>query len=240
MNPCNSNRGDRKAQEPLGRGHASSQDCPRGCQFQARGPTQDGFVKLAYQYFVWLFDTTWVTLDDQGRQNLAGTLLPRLVQLAAFLEKYHGTRPEGETGPPCDSRGRREECRRPLDSSGPHRHSHPLGAFNRGSRRRIAFDKVGTPPQAIERGENDREVSLSPGDKWMTGSEAAQLIGRHRGVISRWASQGKIVDNGLRGRERRVLRSSVLLLNQDIDDEHLQRDARDLRADAGAIPDSHS
>ncbi|HOH65651.1 MAG: hypothetical protein RBS72_22210 [Sedimentisphaerales bacterium] len=100
-------------------------------------------------------------------------------------------------------------------------------------------NQVGARRESPEGVNSRTEVGLSPGDEWITISEAARLIGCNRGVISRWATQNKIANNSQQGRTRRVLKSNVLLVNQNLIDKNLRRDADDLRKDAKAIQDSH-
>ena len=80
----------------------------------------------------------------------------------------------------------------------------------------------------------------SEGDCWITITEAADLLAANRGVISRWASKGKIKDNGKKKRERRVLKSSVLLMKDKIESEDRLRDSAEILRDmANEIPDEH-
>ncbi|MFX1562891.1 MAG: pentapeptide repeat-containing protein [Promethearchaeota archaeon] len=70
------------------------------------------------------------------------------------------------------------------------------------------------------------------GDSWITITEAADLLAVNPGVISRWADEGRIKDNGKNRRDRRVLKTSVLLIKQNKEDAELLKDAKDLRKDS--------
>ena len=70
------------------------------------------------------------------------------------------------------------------------------------------------------------------GDSWITITEAANLLAINPGVISRWANEGKIKDNGKTRRARRVLTSSVLLMKQKKENAELLEDVKELRKDS--------
>jgi hypothetical protein len=78
-----------------------------------------------------------------------------------------------------------------------------------------------------------------PGDELISLTEAGELLGVDKGTISRYANDGKIIDNGERDRKRRVWKASVLLLKQKKEDGGYLHAARELRKDAGTIPDIH-
>ena len=63
-------------------------------------------------------------------------------------------------------------------------------------------------------------------------TDAADLLAVNRGVISRWAKEGKIKHNGKIRGARRVLKSSILLVKQKKEDAELRKDAKDLREDS--------
>lgn len=65
-------------------------------------------------------------------------------------------------------------------------------------------------------------------DEWITVAEAAKLLEVTRGTVSKWASQGKFTDNGQSGRDRRLLKSSVLIVKQQIADGDRKKDDEDL------------
>lgn len=69
-------------------------------------------------------------------------------------------------------------------------------------------------------------------DSWITITEAADLLVIHRGVVSRWATEGKIKDNKETGKQRRVLLSDVLLQKHKRENRELLKDAKDLRRDS--------
>ena len=76
-------------------------------------------------------------------------------------------------------------------------------------------------------------------DKWISGSEAANILGVHRGTVWRWANEKRIRDNGKARSQRRVSKASVLLLKGKLEEETLRGDIADIRKDARALPDRH-
>jgi len=82
------------------------------------------------------------------------------------------------------------------------------------------------------------EVQL-PGDELVTLTRVADLLNVDKGTVSRYADRGVILDNGLKGLERRVWKSSVLLLKQQREDQELLRDAQELRKDSQKLPNKH-
>lgn len=68
-------------------------------------------------------------------------------------------------------------------------------------------------------------------DLWITFSEASNLLVVAKSTVSKWADKGKFTDNEQTGRNRRLLKSSVLMVKQDIEDEDIKRDAEELRRD---------
>ena len=82
--------------------------------------------------------------------------------------------------------------------------------------------------------------TLQAGDDLLTLREAAKILNVHPGTVSRWADDGKIKDNGKKRRDRRVLKSSVLLMKERLENEDRRSDAEDLLRDtAKQIPDRH-
>jgi len=71
--------------------------------------------------------------------------------------------------------------------------------------------------------------------KWMTFTEAAELLAVSKGTVSKWADKGIFDDNGKIGQTRRLLKSSVLVFKQGREDKDLERDAADLRRDAANL-----
>ena len=63
----------------------------------------------------------------------------------------------------------------------------------------------------------DPNKGTVPSDQEMRLADAAIVLKRNRGTITRWANEGKLVDNGKRGKERRVNRSSVMDLKRIIE-----------------------
>jgi len=84
-----------------------------------------------------------------------------------------------------------------------------------------------------------RAESTVPGDELISLTVAADLLSVNKGTVSRYADAGTILDNGQQGQERRVWKSSVLLLKQRQEDKALLQDAKDLKKDAGEVPDKH-
>lgn len=95
--------------------------------------------------------------------------------------------------------------------------------------------------QALDREKEQKRIPQTqvPGDKLITLTEAAALLGVHKGTVSRYANAGTIVDNGQEGQNRRVLESSVLLLKQQREDKEVLQDAKDLKTDSKSLPDRH-
>ncbi|HRS72355.1 MAG TPA: helix-turn-helix domain-containing protein [Anaerohalosphaeraceae bacterium] len=71
-------------------------------------------------------------------------------------------------------------------------------------------------------------------DEELTNEQAAELLGVERGTISKFAKTGLLKDNGKSGQNRRVLKSSVLLLKDKRDMERQIEDAKDKRNVEGA------
>jgi hypothetical protein len=68
-------------------------------------------------------------------------------------------------------------------------------------------------------------------DEELTNEQAVELLGGgiSRGTISKWVNYGLLKDNGRSGRDRRVLKSSVLLLKDKRDKEREHKEAEDER-----------
>lgn len=82
------------------------------------------------------------------------------------------------------------------------------------------------------RGNDTLTGSVQTGEDWITFTQAAEIIGVSKGTISKWAAEGRFKDNGRTGQKRRLLKSSVLVIKQEIEDNDLKKDIRDLRHDA--------
>jgi hypothetical protein len=95
--------------------------------------------------------------------------------------------------------------------------------------------------QTLEREKEQERIPQTqvPGDKLITLTEAATLLGVNKGTLSRYADAGTILDNGQEVKERQVWKSSVLLLKQRREDEELLQDAKDLRIDSKSLPNRH-
>jgi excisionase family DNA binding protein len=104
-----------------------------------------------------------------------------------------------------------------------------------------ASDKAGVTEQgdgAIK--DNPSEEATGLNDDWITVTEAASLLGKHHGTVSRWATAGKLKSNKKKGKDRRILKSSVLLLKNKRECEDVLQDAaEDLRDRANKIPNMH-
>jgi len=72
-------------------------------------------------------------------------------------------------------------------------------------------------------------------DNWITFAEAASLLVVAKSTISKWADKGRFTDNGQTGRNRKLLKTSVLVVKQQIEDEDIQRDVEELRRDAARL-----
>ena len=84
---------------------------------------------------------------------------------------------------------------------------------------------------------------LHPLDEWISVSKAAEISCINKGVISRLASEGLITSNGKKGRGRKLLKSTVLLVKQDREDREELKEAREeknkIKAIEKHIPDQH-
>jgi|GEM_PF-1954141 len=81
---------------------------------------------------------------------------------------------------------------------------------------------------------------IATNDEWITITGAAEFLGCSKGTVSRMADKGEIQCNGKKGRERRVLMSSVLLKKAKREDEDRRKDTDDVLKDiAKKIPDMH-
>ena len=76
-------------------------------------------------------------------------------------------------------------------------------------------------------------------DELITLTEAAEILGVDKGTVSRYADSDQITDNGVKGQNRRVWKSSVLFFRQQREDEQLRKDVRELRRDTKRISDTH-
>jgi hypothetical protein len=67
-------------------------------------------------------------------------------------------------------------------------------------------------------------------DEELTNEQAVELLGGgiSRGTISKWVNSGLLRDNGYSGRNRRVIKSSVLLLKDKRDKEREHREVEDI------------
>ncbi len=97
-------------------------------------------------------------------------------------------------------------------------------------------DKTGKSGDACCRSQR-KIVDIPPSDdeQWVRITEAAKMIGKHRGTISHWAETGKIRDNGKKGHLRRVLKTDILLVKQTTEEADSQRDWQDLQDDSRRI-----
>ena len=85
-----------------------------------------------------------------------------------------------------------------------------------------------------------KEQTEKTNDAWIKVTEAASLAGVNPGTITRWANNGDIQDNGKRGKERKVLKSSVLLKKAKREDDDRRKDTDEVLKDiANNIPDKH-
>jgi len=97
------------------------------------------------------------------------------------------------------------------------------------------------PPGKDADGETTRRPKpLDSADRWITITKAAEMLGKNAGTVSRWVDEEKIKNNGKKKRERRVLKSSVLLMKDKIESEDQLRDSAEILRDmANEIPDEH-
>ena len=85
--------------------------------------------------------------------------------------------------------------------------------------------------------QSSREIMSIPAndEQWVTYKVAAGLLGVRKSTVSKWVKKGRLTDNGKKGRKKRLSKTCVLLVKQEIDDEYLKNDAEELRRDTGRI-----
>lgn len=83
-----------------------------------------------------------------------------------------------------------------------------------------------------EKLDSGSQAGMTVPEEWITFSQAADIIGVTKGTISKWAAEGKFRDNGQKGQQRRLLKTSVLMVKFQKEDEDLKKDVSDLRQDA--------
>ncbi len=74
------------------------------------------------------------------------------------------------------------------------------------------------------------EISV-PDEGWITVTAAAGLLKKSLGTISTWANIGKVRDNGKKKYQRRILKTDILLIKQEIEDNDVKKDADEERRD---------
>lgn len=79
------------------------------------------------------------------------------------------------------------------------------------------------------------EGKNKPSDCYITFAQAAELLAVGKGTVSKWAAAGRMADNGMKGQKRKLLKSSVLLVKQELEDEEIKKDAKELRKDAALL-----
>lgn len=106
--------------------------------------------------------------------------------------------------------------------------------------------------EAKQEGKTAKEPEpLDSADESITVTEAATLLGVSPGTVSRWATEDRIKDNEKVGRDRRLLKSTVLLMKAKREKENHQMDAKETLRDrqkneeeilkniTSKIPDKH-
>jgi hypothetical protein len=68
--------------------------------------------------------------------------------------------------------------------------------------------------------------TIPASNKWISVSKASEITGFNKGVISRLASKGVIINNGKKYRTRRLLKSSVLVVLQEREEKEHDRESR--------------
>jgi hypothetical protein len=68
---------------------------------------------------------------------------------------------------------------------------------------------------AVDRAKRVRGRNVSDDGDWLRISDAARILHKSRGTISRWADADRIHDNGRKGRDRRVSRGDVLRIQRE-------------------------
>ena len=96
------------------------------------------------------------------------------------------------------------------------------------------------PPAAVNgsggTSENTQETPVKDSKtEWITYKKAAGLLGIKKSAVSKWTQKGRLTDNGKKGRKKRLSKTSVLLVKQEIDDEYIENYADALQMDTGKI-----
>ena len=68
-------------------------------------------------------------------------------------------------------------------------------------------------------------------EPWITVTAAAKLLKKSLGTICRWVRDGKVRDNGKKRYRRRILKTDILLIKQEIEDNDAKKDADEERRD---------
>ena len=76
-------------------------------------------------------------------------------------------------------------------------------------------------------------------DKLISLTEAGILAGVHKGTVSKWADDGQIEHNGVKGRGRKVSKASVLMMKHEREEKQAQGDYEEYRRDIENIPYVH-
>lgn len=97
---------------------------------------------------------------------------------------------------------------------------------------------TGPPAEAADQ-KCDRPPEKETSRQWITVSDAADLAGFHRGTITRKANAGEIIDNGRRGRDRRLKKTSVFHWKAKWTEQQRWKAFREYNRKLNHIPNKH-
>lgn len=93
------------------------------------------------------------------------------------------------------------------------------------------LDELAELVEMVEDAQAETRNRSIDADEWITVAAAVVLLDVGKSTVSRWTDKKIIESNGKSGRDRRLLKSSVLMLKQQIEDGDRRKDDEDLRND---------
>jgi hypothetical protein len=97
---------------------------------------------------------------------------------------------------------------------------------------------IATKTIAESENKKTKELDLPPKDL-ITLAEAGIILEKTTGTVSRLADRGEIKDNHIKGKGRRVSKTSVLLYKHNLEGKQEKADFADYRQDKKSIPKIH-
>lgn len=157
--------------------------------------------------------------------------LQALERMLAALREFCGQGPAlSEPPTPCPAGPTRGICEQKADSPGAE-----ANASYGGTRSGATSMDVSLKGIAVHRGRLEPAAS----HEWLSVANAARTAKVHRGTIARLANAGVLTDNGREGRERRVLKASVLRWMGERVENQRKRAFADFERDIERIPERH-